>query len=240
MLLLIELMIRPLINANLLRIARFYRVHSEAQTCDQPIALILRSFGQIHGYLDSQSGFSILWFLDDALRRTNLRPALLGTETSLPQGHGTLLYPSRDENWQAIFVTFADAAAVIFFVPELTPSLATELGVMRDRGWLEKTIIIMAPESIGARTAGGDDRTRQVRWEEARAAHAATGITMPTYDPAGALIEITSEGSVSVVTRLGLDWRTMQPGGFWDSLFHSASPEMPERREQFCRLWQQI
>jgi hypothetical protein len=246
MLVLFELFIRLPINANLRRIASFYRAHAESRSANEPIALILRSFGQVHGYLDQGSGFSVLWLLDDALRSVGLRPVLLGTETPLPADHGTLLFPSNDNSWQAIFERFAEAAAVIIFVPETTQSLTTELRVMADRGWLAKTILVMTPESIAAPTAGGefvvsgDDAKRRSRWDDSRVVMSEHGISMPPYDKRGALVEMTAEGKAETVTVLSIDAPSLQPSGFWGEIVNSPRPNMPERWERFRDKWRQI
>ena len=218
--------------------ATFYRVHAEARTSPYPIALLLRSFGNVHGYLDVGTGFSIFWLLDEALRETGLQPVLLGTDASLPEDHGTLLMLTEDEKWQEVFEVFADAAAVIIVVPELTGSLQTELQLLRERGWLAKSVAVMTPASVCVQNIaldpgvalGGDDTERRDRWEAARERYALQSLKLPPYDADGALIEWSGNGNISASNLLSFKPRS----------FHENVPHSLLRRESFCRCWRSI
>lgn len=94
----IDFSVRERISDNLKRITSYYRAHETASSVSQPLALLLRSFGQVHRYLDARSGFSIFWFLDRALIKSGLRPVMLGAPISLPPDYSMLFLSSTDEN----------------------------------------------------------------------------------------------------------------------------------------------
>jgi hypothetical protein len=242
----IDFSVRERISDNLKRITSYYRAHETASKAPQPMALLLRSFGQVHGYLDAHSGFSVFWFLDRALVRSGLRPVMLGAPTSLPPDYSMLFLSSTDENWQGIFERYAAAAALILIIPETTRSLNTELTVLRQRGWLAKTVIVMTPASIPRKAVGGDmdwylggdDATRKSRWTEAASQFHGIGISLPNYDPAGALIELNAEGTLAQITPLGIDRASMEKGEGQRGFFApDRDPNDADRYSLFSDAW---
>lgn len=242
----VDVGLRALISNNLKRIASYYRAHETAPLASQPVALVLRSFGQVHGYLDKASGFSALWLLDDALTKTGFRPVMLGAPTSLPPDYSVLFLPSSDSDWQEMFEHYAEAAATILPVPESTDSLVTEVTVLRQNQWLAKTVIVMTPASIPRKAVsretdwylGGDDATRQRRWATATSQFHELGIRLPKYDPGGALIELDAKGKPLRVSRLGLDGMSMERRKRRTGLFSpSPAPDEVERFDCFLEAW---
>lgn len=234
----VEHLLRGALNANFRRMDVFDRVHAEANNSPRPIALLLRSFGRVHGHLDVQTGFSIFWLLDEALRESGFQPVLLGTDVSLPDNHGTLLFPTENEKWQKAFEAFADAAAVIIVIPEVTGSLQTEMHLLRARGWLAKSVAVMTPASIRVQNMmlevsvamGGDDQARSDRWEITRERLSQQGLKLPPYNTEGALIEWSASGEIHEINLL-----SFEPGSHNENIPHS-----PERRRSFCRCWRAV
>jgi hypothetical protein len=247
-LILVELAIRPAINDNLQRLAGFRRAHAEAAHGDERVALLLRSFGQVHGYLDDASRFGALWFFDRALRNSGLRPVLLGTNMSVPPTHGVLLLQTADADWQAAFDRLARAAAVIIVIPETSPSLQSEMGLLRERGWLSKTVLFMMPEVVEApgldgASFGGQQGIRQQRWEETRAVLAGHGIQIPAYDKRGCLAELQENGAVGALHWLDLDSASMTSlpeWRGWNWFWSKPGPAHPTRQRHFDECWHPI
>jgi hypothetical protein len=239
--------LRGALNQNVDRIDSALEAFEAASRGDQPVALLLRSFGQVHGYHDVSTSFSLFELIVPALRATGFRPCAIGTALPLPPRHGVALVESTEADWWKHFEVLAAGAAVIIVLPESSASLMREVDALRASECLAKTVLLMPPRSIGVLggtdvahvAAGGDDRRRRERWSTARSVwDLRFGIALPGYDERGALIELGGSGEVEGVTIL-------RPGDTDDSM-RALSQRHEEGRYRadyavpFERLWAEL
>lgn len=204
--------LRKPLNDNVERLESAQSALRQAPSCNQPAALLLRSFAFSAGYHDSYASFGIVELMEPTLRDTGFCPCTLGTTLPLSPRHGVVMVNCDDDTWWVNFEALASQAAIIFVFPETSESLLREVVYLKAKGALQKTLLVMPPASIPvlgwsadypSLTTGGDDKAKQERWSSTRKTwRTAFGVSLPEYSSRGALIELDEQGQLVRSTSL--------------------------------------
>ncbi len=204
--------LRGSLNRNVCRVDSALQAEQAAPAEQRPIALILRSFGERHGYVDWGVTFGIFELVEPALRKAGFVPCVLGSDVPLPPEHGVAMVLCKDEDWWSNFELLARHAAVIVVVPEATDSLVLEIKALGNRQLLSKVLVLMMPESLPINVSftdmpwfqqAGDEDKRRRRWSAACEIWKSTfRQALPPWRKAGALVEIGNAAEVVSVRPL--------------------------------------
>lgn len=131
----------------------------------------------------------------------------------------------EDAVWRETLTPLVDRAQEIYVIPGSRPGILWELGLLRDRGALRKSIFIMPPELTAA------------QWRECVELAAAIPYRLPRYDHAGRFFTIEDDGVVGADVRLG----TKTIGGIRRALrrLRSLRDATPAERAASAR-WERV
>lgn len=220
--------LRGSLNRNVSRARSALAAEQSAPTDGRPIALILRSFGERHGYSDQGVSFGVFELVEPTLRQNGFVPCVIGPDLPLPPEHEVAIVVCDDEDWWANFELIAQHAAVIVAVPETTDSLMREMKALGERQLLSKVLLLMMPKSLPVDVSftdmpwfeqAGDDDIRERRWKAVRDLWLSMcHQPLPEWQELGALIEIGVQGEVLSVTPLRNDAMEGQRTPYMNSL----------------------
>lgn len=96
-----------------------------------------------------------------------------------------------DDIWRETLTPLVDRAQEIYVIPGSQPGIVWELGLLRERNALKKSIFIMPPGFIAE------------KWQECIQVAATIGYRLPRYNRRGELFTIEDDGSLGAEARLG-------------------------------------
>jgi hypothetical protein len=99
--------LRGSLNRNVSRAQSALAAEQYAPTDGRPIALILRSFGERHGYSDPGVSFGVFELVEPTLCRSGFVPCVIGPDVPLPPEHEVAIVVCDDEDWWANFELIA-------------------------------------------------------------------------------------------------------------------------------------
>lgn len=102
---------------------------------------------------------------------------------------------STNDKWEHIVQKLCNYAEGIFIVPFDFKGTATEVEILKDSGFVNKTFFVMPAQSVTWRLFGLKLMTRNFRtlWEAGRTRYQKLGLELPEYDASGGIIQINEE-----------------------------------------------
>jgi hypothetical protein len=105
-----------------------------------------------------------------------------------------------DDHWRAMVELLTDKATLVFLLPSDHPGTLWEIQHLRERGHLDKTIMVMPPAITGK------DFSTAEEWERTRTKLAEDGVVLPAHRAAGALFPAVPSQRKSVLAK----WVTLK------------------------------
>lgn len=115
-------------------------------------------------------------------------------ELNAPAAIGAGKATASEAEWRSVVRTTAEGADMILVIPFDYPGTMWEVEMIRERGYLPKTVFIM-PETLGY-------ARYETEWEKARTAYARKNLTLPAYEKAGMLFTMSDDGTVTAGYKL--------------------------------------
>lgn len=110
-------------------------------------------------------------------------------------GAGRIL--SQDTEWQSEVVSLADKASIVLVIPSAAAGTKWEIEWLSRNNYLGKCIFLMPPRGKP------EEIQPDELWLHAKAALEELGITLPVYNPSGALFKLDSSGKVAALREYG-------------------------------------
>jgi hypothetical protein len=196
-------------------VRRLDRIAQTAPEHPGPYVLLLRAFHQTAGHVDEavytgidgmsvETPGSILGAVEEGLRQEGYRLVAVGGEMMLGRDHALFWLEAPDDRWEATVEALAEGAAAILMVPETSAGVRAEIALLQRRGFLQKTIWVMAPlPQEGLMVSFPKAGERGSAWEACREALAGVGLRLPEYQPRGALFRLDAADTPEGLREIG-------------------------------------
>jgi hypothetical protein len=127
----------------------------------------------------------------------------LGREETIPGTRNILFLQTEESSWRAVIGHLADISWPIFFIPETTKGLTSELLFLIRGQFLSKCLVLMAPAFERIPQPSEIEK----RWREVQSEWQSVSVRLPDYDPAGMIYLPNKDLSIDHSWSLDHKWK---------------------------------
>lgn len=185
-------LIKKQVYRNSLVVSEFDRAQSDGQRSAGPFILYLRSFAQDNKITIGNFSFeATLTYALPNPRVVALRPNV--------RRLGSVPAPPTTGPWLVQVEELAHEASLVLLIPFPTPGVLLEIGMLREKKLLAKTLFITPPDPKGSK--GNIAKS----WEQLRSLEEMRELEIPPYLPSGCIFGLDNDGRLSSYDVLGLE-----------------------------------